>query len=145
MGPTKTYRRSCADWMSQYPWEVVADLTFRYSRVSEETAQKMFIEWCRKIVKNNGVRIACQGVLNFDAGNPHIHILMLARSKKTGKTLLDLNLNSLADQWPARAWVKPIREAKAASPYVFINNTKGMHLPLDYGTNLLIDLDRGKF
>ena len=144
MGRTEAYRRANVDWMSSYPWEAEATLTFRYPRVSEETAKKMLRDWCRENAKANGVRMACQGVLNFNAGNPHIHILMLARSRKTGKKLLDLDLNKLADQWPARAWVKPIREAAAISTYVFIGNTKGRHLMLDYGANLLKDLTRWK-
>ncbi len=144
MGPTITYRRACADWMSRYPWEAEATLTFRYLRVSEETGQKMFKKWCRKIATDYGVRIACQGVLNFYAGNPHIHVLLLARSRKTGKTLLDLNLNRLADEWPATAWVKPIRDAKAYATYVFVNNTRGRHVQVEYGTKRLNNLIQRK-
>ena len=162
MEPAKTYYRSYADWMSSYPWEAVATLTFRYPKpsdytagpevgeetedrkVSEETAQRMFKEWCRENAKLEGVRIACQGVLNFKAGNPHIHILMLARSRKNGKTLLDLNLKRLENRWPAIAEVSVIRDMEATASYIFVRNTEGRHLFVDYGTNLLKEITRSK-
>lgn len=132
------YLAELIDWVTGWPWQVFATLTFRYPAISGEQAQKMLREWCRENAKRDGVRVACKGVLNFTTGHPHIHLLMLAHSGKTGKTLADVNLKQWERGWPARAEISNYTGKRAY--YTFVKNRTRRHFEMAYGENLLKDI-----
>jgi len=131
------YHTELIKWIAGWSWEAFATLTFRYNKINSGQAQQMLRLWCRENAKRDGVRVSCKGVLNFD-GHPHMHLLILAHSGKTGKTMADVPLKDWDREWPARTDISFINGSiRPTVIYTFIRNMRGCHSMVSYGDNLL--------
>jgi len=131
------YHTELIKWIACWPWESFATLTLKYEKISVERAHQMFKLWCRENAKRDHVRVSCLGVLNYD-GHPHLHLLILARSFKTGKTMADIDLEDWVQEWPAISELSIIKyPVTPACIYIFAKHMSGCHSMVSYGDNLL--------
>jgi hypothetical protein len=120
----------------RYHW--FATLSFPYIRMTFDRAMIMIIAFLRDLQKTEGIQIACYCALCLKNGIVHAHLLMLGRSNRTGKTLLDAESGIWESKWKYQANIEPIYDHETAIRYMaaqFFRNQFCTIVP--YNKNLL--------
>ena len=91
-----------------------------YPRFKERRVKKLLKDWTRKLCTEEGIQVAYFYSLVFKYGHPHLHLLMLGRSR-SGKTLGNVDRAVWERKWPYRAEIK-IPESNAKVSYYLDKN-----------------------
>jgi hypothetical protein len=118
---TQELRTAYTDFLSRYPFEWFATLTFK-NEVSPQAAKKHFLKWVRKLCIGEHLRVAALIIYNR-ASYPHLHALMLGRNRD-GKTLNDASIERWQEEWSSYRYgckIRQVYDLEGASRYIAKN------------------------
>lgn len=118
--------------LTDVPWTHTATLTFDSKALNaiksnriDEPARLAYIDFIRQAAIKLHLRIAAASVVTWDDERPHIHLLLVGKSKN-GKTLNDCSKTTLEGIWKhGNAVVLPTHDIEGAVGYLKKNFEQG--------------------
>ena len=90
-------RYSYSKYFDRWDWQWFATLTFKH-RVGKDVVINQLKLWNRLLCKSESIQVAYIAVLNDTNWTPHLHVLMLSKSR-SGKTLVDVATEKWETLW----------------------------------------------
>lgn len=133
------------------PWEYTATLSFTDAALRKlkngrlDDPSHLAVDYLRQVATKMHMRIGAMSVCVWNSQNvrPHVHMLLIGRTGRSNRTLIDCNQTKLEKCWPhGSAVVTPVTDSAGALSYLALNEKHdhtGMNL---HGVRLLNRLTR---
>jgi hypothetical protein len=105
-----------SEYLQNWHWQWFTTLTFD-SCLDSKSINKLRLNWTRSLCTSENIQVAYFYVEAYNAGHPHLHLLMLGTNKQN-KTLLDLDPLRWQSAWPYRASIAIPESNSAVSSYI---------------------------